>query len=124
MKKIRILLADEHKEFRTLLASFIKTQAGVELIGESADESDAIAKTELLDPDIVLIEVHNKRGNGLEAMKTIKIRRPKTKVIAMSTDPSEAYKRLALMFADRYVAKSAMKESLMSAIADENKEIL
>jgi DNA-binding NarL/FixJ family response regulator len=123
MNKIRILLADDHKDFRSILASFLRSLEGVELVGEASGDKEAVWKSEQLRPDLVLMDVHSHEGNGFEAMKTIKIRRPATKVIAMSPDPSEAYKRLSQMFADGYITKSAMKDNLLSLIADENKRI-
>lgn len=124
MNRIKILLADGHKDFRSVLASFLRSQADVELVGEAYDDKEAVWKSEQLQPDVVLMDVHSHGGNGFEAMRTIKNRRPETKVIAMSTDPSESYRRLAQMFADGYIPKSSMKEPLLLLIANEHDRLL
>jgi DNA-binding NarL/FixJ family response regulator len=120
MNRIRILLADGHENFRPILASFLRSLEGVDLVGEARDDQEAVSKSEELQPDLVLMDVHSQEGNGFEAMKSIKAQRPATKVIAMSPDPDELYERLSQMFADGYIKKSAMKNSLLSLIAGEN----
>jgi len=119
MLKIKILLADDHDSFRSVLASFLRTQQGVELVGEAVDGIDAIDKANQLQPDLVLMDVHMPLRNGIEATRAIKFRNPKTVVIMMSVDSSENYMRSARMVADGYIPKTSMKMPLLSLIANE-----
>jgi DNA-binding NarL/FixJ family response regulator len=116
MNKIKILLADDHDGFRRVLASFLRSQQGLELVGEAVDGDDAIDKSNQLKPDLVLIDVHMPLRNGVEATRAIKILNPNTKVIMMSVDPSENYQRYALLVADAYVPKTSIKEDLLFII--------
>ncbi len=116
MNRLRILLADDHEGFRRILASFLRTQPGVELVGEAIDGQDAIDQSNTLQPDLVLIDVHMPRQTGVEATRTIKGRRPQTKVIMMSVDSSESYQRSALEVADGYVPKTSIKGDLTSIL--------
>lgn len=116
MNKIKILLADDHDGFRRVLASFLRAQQGVELVGEAVDGDDAVDKSNQLKPDLVLIDVHMPRRNGVEATRAIKVLNPNTKVIMMSVDSSENYQRYALLVADAYVPKTSIKEDLLFII--------
>ena len=112
MNKLKILLADDHVSFRNVLASFLRAQPGVELVGEAIDGDDAIDQTNRLQPDLVLMDVHMPRTSGVEATKAIKALNPQTKVVMMSTDSSESYQRSACQIADGYVPKTTIKVDL------------
>ena len=119
MNKLKVLLVDDNDSFRRVLASFLRAQQGVELVEEAVDGIDAIDKADQLHPDLVLMDVHMPRRNGIEATRAIKNSSPKTMVIMMSMDSSENYARSARMVADGYIPKSSMKLPLLSLIADE-----
>ncbi len=116
MNRIRVLLADDHESFRKVLASFLRMQPGVELVGEATDGQDAIDQSNKLHPDLVLIDVHMPKQNGVEATRTIKDLNPRTKVVMMSVDSSESYQRSALLVADAYVPKTSIKEGLSNIL--------
>ena len=119
MNRLKILIVDDHDGFRKTLATFLRAQGGIELVGEAADGVEAVDKTAMFQPDLVLIDVHMPRSNGIEATRAIKNHSPQTKVIIMSVDSSDDYQRSARTIADGYIAKSSMKAPLLSLIADE-----
>ena len=119
MQKLKVLLADDHESFRSVLATFLRAQQGVELVGEAVDGVEAIAKSDELEPDLVLMDIHMPRRNGIEATKDIKNHRPQTKVVMMSMDSSENYQRTARIVADGYIPKSSMKDLLVLLLANE-----
>ncbi len=123
MNKLKVLLVDDHDSFRHVLASFLRAQQGVELVEEAVDGIDAIDKADQLHPDLVLMDVHMPRSNGIEATRAIKSLNPKTMVVMMSMDSSENYERSARMVADGYIPKSSMKLPLLSLIAGEQSRI-
>ncbi|HTP13265.1 MAG TPA: response regulator transcription factor, partial [Bacteroidota bacterium] len=84
MNKLKILLADDHEGFRSLLAAFLRNQPGVELVGEAVDGEDAVDQSNLLGPDLVLMDVRMPRRNGVDATRAIKATRPQTRVVIMS----------------------------------------
>ena len=119
MNKLRILLADDHDSFRSLLASFLRSRPGVEVVGEAVDGEDAIDQSSRLCPDLVLMDVRMPRRNGIEATRAIKARRPETRVVIMAMESSDTYRRSARAVADGYIEKNSMKRSLVSLLTDE-----
>ncbi len=117
MNKIKVLVADDHTGFRRILATFLRSQPGVELIGEAVDGEDAVSQSERLSPDLVLLDIHMPRRDGIEAAKSIKRLNPRTIVIMMSMDSSLCYRESAQTIADGYLPKPTMKSSLLSLLA-------
>jgi two-component system response regulator DegU len=121
MGKIKILLADDHEGFRRILATFLKMQERVESVDEAIDGEDVIEKVERLQPDLVLMDIHMPKQNGIDAMKIIKDRWPSTKVFILSMDANEFYKRSTQEYADGFIAKYSMKDALVSLLSNESK---
>lgn len=123
MKKLKVLLVDDHNGFRRILASFLRSQSGIELVVEATDGNDAIEKAQQTRPDLVLMDIHMPNRNGIEATRAIKILSPQTVVIMMSMDSNEDYARSARMVSDGYIAKSSMKAPLLSLLANERSRV-
>ena len=119
MYKLKVLLADDHDSFRRVLVSFLRAQKGIEVVGEANDGQDAIDQVEKFHPDLVLMDIHMPKQNGIEATKAIKNRWPDTKVFILSMDPSEFYRKNTQDFADGFIAKSSIKNALLKVLASE-----
>jgi DNA-binding NarL/FixJ family response regulator len=119
MYKLKVLLADDHDSFRRILIAFLRAQKDVEVVGEAIDGQEAIEQAERFHPDLVLMDIHMPKQNGLEATKAIKNRWPSTKVFILSMDPSEFYRKNTQDFADGFIAKTSMKSALLSILYSE-----
>ena len=119
MEKLKILLADDHASFRQTLTSFLNAQENVEVVAEASNGFEAVEQTEIFQPDVVLMDIHMPKQNGLEATRAIKLRWPNTRVIILSMDPSELYRSNTQAIADGFIPKSSMKHSLMHMLASE-----
>jgi two-component system response regulator DegU len=119
MYKLKVLLADDHDSFRRILVAFLRAQKGIEVVGEAIDGQEAVEQAEKFHPDLVLMDIHMPRQNGIEATKAIKNRWPDTKVFILSMDPSEFYQKNTQDFADGFIAKSSMKNALLKVLASE-----
>jgi DNA-binding NarL/FixJ family response regulator len=119
MYKIKVLLADDHDSFRRILFAFLKSQKGIEIVGEAADGKEVVEQAERLRPDVIFMDIHMPRQNGLEATKEIKNRWPSTKVFLLSMDSGEFYYKNAQEFSDGFITKSSMKKALLSVLSNE-----
>ncbi len=120
MPRLKIVLADDHENFRRLLCSFLKLQDGVEVIGEAVDGDDALKQTERKQPDLVLMDLEMPKRDGFEVTREIKRRWPKTRVVVLSAYSSEVYRRAAREYlADGFIDKNSMKEALLAVLMEE-----
>ena len=124
MQKLKVLLADDHESFRRILIAFLRAQKDVEVVGEAIDGQEAVEQAERFHPDLVLMDIHMPKQNGLEATKAIKNRWPSTRVFILSMDPSEFYRRNTQDFADGFIAKTSMKRALLSILSSEQKTMV
>jgi two-component system, NarL family, response regulator NreC len=117
VKRTKILIADDHKEFRKIVAEYLKRLPNVIVVGEAADGIDAIEQTGKLDPDIVLMDISMPRCNGLDATRIIKARWPLKKVVIATMHDNPFYHAEAQRAqADGYILKSSLKSSLQAII--------
>jgi len=84
MKKIRILLVDDHKILRDGIRSLLKEYSGMEVIGEAADGKSALSLVKELSPDVVIMDISMPGLNGIDATRKILADSPHVKVMALS----------------------------------------
>jgi DNA-binding NarL/FixJ family response regulator len=113
MQRIRVLIADDHQEFRRIVHRFLDGYPSVLVVGEATDGVDVIDKVEELDPDLVLMDISMPRRNGLEATRITKERWPSKTVVIVSMHDSPQYRqRVEEVKADRFITKTSMKPAL------------
>lgn len=117
MKKIRILLADDHTLLRAGLRTLLSAERDLEVIGEAADGQEAVALAEELRPDVIVMDLAMPVMNGLDATRHITARLPETRVLALTMHAEEQY-LLELLQAggSGYVLKRSADTELMEAI--------
>jgi DNA-binding NarL/FixJ family response regulator len=117
---LKVLLVDDYERVRRSLASFLTKQRGIQVIGEAASGDEAIAATERLQPDLVLMDLEMPDRGGIEAMREIKMRAPHTRVVILSPHGSEIYRKMAWgNSADGFIDKSSMKQDLLQILLNE-----
>lgn len=117
MKKIRILIADDHALMRLGLKSMISLQRDMEVVGEAENGQDAIDKAAALRPDVIIMDLMMPKVNGAVATKAICDAQPETNVIILTTYGDAA--DLSRAIANGAVGvqlKDAPTENLLSAI--------
>ena len=85
MKKIKILLADDHRLLRMGLATLIASERDMEVIGEAENGRDAVELARTLRPDIVIMDLMMPEMSGAEATKTIHAELPDVKIMILTT---------------------------------------
>lgn len=96
MKKLRVLLADDHTLVRAGLRSLLQQMDNVEVVAEAQDGRQALAAAAEHRPDVVLMDVSMSGMNGLEATLQLKRDRPEVRVIILSMHATEEYVLQAL----------------------------
>jgi len=117
MKKIHILLADDHVLVRAGIRSLLEQMSGIEVIGEAGDGREAVKLIRQLRPDIVLMDVAMAQMNGIEATARIKKAYKDVRVIILSMYSNEEYVLQALQAgASGYLLKDAATLELELAV--------
>ena len=91
MSKIRVLLTDDHTLFRQGIRTLLGIESDMEVIGESANAMDAVALSQQVRPDVVLMNIGMPGMSNFEATRLIRKERPDTKVVFLSMYDDEDY---------------------------------
>ncbi len=86
---VRVLVADDQAPFRRAARSVLRATAGFEIVGEAASGEEAVALTEMLEPDLVVIDINMPGIGGIEASRQIAGSRPETLTVLVSTYRAE-----------------------------------
>ena len=117
LKRIRVLLADDHKIVRECLHALLRSEPDIEVIGEADNGlliGDLVAD---LQPDVLLLDLMMPGLNGLEVTRQVCKRSPHVRVIVLSMHSNENYVLEALHNgAAAYVNKDSHVENLVLAI--------
>jgi two-component system response regulator DevR len=114
---LTILLADDHEVVRLGVRALIERNPEMKVIGEASTVQEAIAQTEALAPDVVVLDMRMPGGEGLEACRQIKKRRPSTKIIVLTSFPDDEILIDAIACgADGYVLKQIGSDDLIHAL--------
>jgi|SRR6266496_2934458 len=115
--KVRVLLVDDHPLVRKGLAQLINQDARLAVCGEAEDAPQAIKAIETLLPDLVIMDISLKVGNGIELLKTVKPLFPHLLVLVLSMHDERLYaERLIRAGAMGYVMKDETPEQVLLAI--------
>jgi two-component system response regulator NreC len=117
MKKIRILLADDHKLMRSGLRVLLEQQADMTIVGEAADGREAVALAGSLKPDVVVMDIGMPNLNGIEAAHQMTESHPAISVVMLSMHSDESYVLRALKAgAKGYLLKDSAESDLIRAV--------
>ena len=117
MKKLRILLADDHEMVREGLRQLIDSQPGMSVVGEAGDGVEAISRALRLKPDLVVMDLSMPKLNGLQATDLLRRKHPGLKIVALTAHEDEGYLRqLCKVGVAGYVLKRSASDELVKAI--------
>jgi DNA-binding NarL/FixJ family response regulator len=117
MDSIRLLIADDHELFRQGLRALISTTEDIELVGEAATGEEAIANTEQLQPDVVLMDINMPGVNGVQATRNILNANPSMGIIMVTMLKDDASVFAAMRAGARgYVLKGSQYKELLDTI--------
>jgi DNA-binding NarL/FixJ family response regulator len=117
MKKIRILIADDHTLFREGLRALLNIMPDIEVVGEAGEGESAIAQVATIQPDVILMDINMPGVNGIEATRRILKTHPTLGIIMVTMLEDDASVFAAMKAGARgYMLKGADHEDILQAI--------
>lgn len=114
---LTLLLCDDHRLFREGLAGLLQREAGWAVIAQAGDGAEAIRLADALKPDLAVLDVAMPGLGGIEAAEAIRVRSPRTRIVAVSMYGDLHYrKRMLAAGAAAYVLKNEAGADLIAAI--------
>jgi DNA-binding NarL/FixJ family response regulator len=113
----KVLIVDDHPAVREALAIRIGRQRDLEVCGEAADMSAALRLVAETRPDVAVIDISLKTGNGIDLIKRIKGRNPDVRILVWSMHGEALYAERALRAgALGYINKDQATHRIVEAI--------
>jgi DNA-binding NarL/FixJ family response regulator len=114
---IRVLIADDQALIRDGLTVLLDAQPGIEVVGEAEDGADAVARTALLRPDVVLMDVRMPGLDGIHATRQLLAGAGSPRVLMLTTFDEDEYVHAALRAgASGFLLKSSSAVALAEAV--------
>ena len=122
MKRITVLLADDHEVVLEGLQMLLNLESDIEVIGEAKTGREAVQMTQKLHPNVVVMDIAMPVLNGLEATRQILNAVPATRVLVLSAHSDDAYvDQFLAMGASGYITKQSTTQVLSRAIREVQK---
>ena len=119
MKKITVLIADDHTVVREGLRALLNCEKDIEVIGEAENGRQAIELAKSLNPSVVVMDILMPMLNGTEAARQIKQNQPLIKTIMLSAHGSDDHiEQVVAAGASGYLMKMTSVQNLAKAIRE------
>ena len=117
MKKINVLLVDDHQLIVDGLTSMLGQTDEIVVTGNAGNGREAVRLLQVVRPDVVLMDIDMPVMNGIDALREIKKLEPSVKVVILSMhEEAGMIKNLMALGADGYLLKSCSQDELTGAI--------
>jgi DNA-binding NarL/FixJ family response regulator len=117
VKKLRILVADDHGLVRRGARALLQSRRGWRVVGEAANGREAVEKAIELKPDVAVVDIGMPELDGIEVTRQIRTSAPEIRVLVLTMHESGQMVRRALdAGASGYLLKSDLTESLAKAV--------
>jgi DNA-binding NarL/FixJ family response regulator len=116
MRKLRLLIADDHEIVREGLRSLLELQ-GWKVVAEAVNGEDAVKKAKETNPDIAIIDIRLPGMDGIEAARQILQNGKQTKVLMLTMHDSKEFVRKAIEIgAQGYIWKAESSQEVVVAV--------
>ncbi len=117
MKRIRVLLAEDHETVRQGLRLLLGTQSDIEVVAEAANGRAAVESSRDYQPHVVILDISMPEMNGLAAARAIREAAPDVGIVALTRHDDEAFvHELMAAGANGYVLKQSQSAELLNAV--------
>jgi DNA-binding NarL/FixJ family response regulator len=116
-RKARMLIVDDHEILRQGMRLMLEQQRDFEVCAEAADEATAIRQYRQVQPDVVIVDISLKMGNGIDLIKRIKAVDANARILVYSMHDEQVYAERALRAgAMGYVTKQKPAQAILHGI--------
>jgi DNA-binding NarL/FixJ family response regulator len=116
-KKTWVLIVDDHPAVREALAFRIGRQSDMKVCGEAADMSEALKLIADTEPDVAVVDISLRNGNGIDLIKRIRDRNDRVRILVWSMHSESLYAERALRAgALGYINKDQATDRIVEAI--------
>lgn len=117
MRKIRVLIVDDHTIVRDGISSLLALAGDIEVVGEAANGREGLEKVSKLLPDVVLMDISMPIMGGLEAIHRIRKEFPETKILVLTQYDDKEHVFPAIQAgANGFISKTAASSELTSGV--------
>jgi len=121
-RKIRVLIADDHRLFAEALEAILSTDERLEIVGKAADGEEAVGLAVALKPDVILMDIAMPKLDGIEAVRLIRTKEPAAAILMLTGSNSDTdIDRSRVSGAAGYVTKDLIASELIAAIIEASK---
>src|SRR5882724_12880244 len=114
---VKLIIVDDHLPVREAWGWVLKKEPRIDVIAQCASGEEAIEAAKLLQPDVILMDIHMQPMNGMEATRQIKKFAPEIRIIGVSVQAERSYVNEMLRSgADGYVTKNSPSQEMGTAI--------
>ncbi|MDR1399030.1 MAG: response regulator transcription factor [Treponema sp.] len=117
LKKIAVMIVEDHPLFSRGLASLIKTQTAYTIVGDATNGAEAMDLLRMEDPDLAIVDLNLGNEEGLELIKDMKAYKPTLLTLVLSMHDERFYaERVIGVGANGYIMKDEAANKVLDAI--------
>ncbi len=114
---IRVILVDDHETVRHGVRRFLSSDAGIQVVGEAESSCGAISLVTRLRPEVVILDIRLRQGNGIEVSRAIRNMAQNTRVLVFTAyDDNQYIVSLVKLGVSGYLTKTSSAEDLIRAV--------
>ena len=114
---IRVFLLDDHEIVRRGVAELLDAEDDIEVVGQAATATEAIARIPAINPDVAVLDVRLPDGSGVEVCREVRSLRPELACLMLTSySDDEALLEAIMAGAAGYVLKEVRSGELVTAI--------
>jgi two-component system invasion response regulator UvrY len=119
MKKVSIMIVDDHALIRETCSHLLNLQPNLEVVAVTGDSEQSVEMVRNKRPDIILLDINMESVNGFDLVSLFRRNSPLSKVIALSTNVQPVFvKKVIRLGARGYLTKNSPVSEMIQAIND------
>ncbi len=113
---MRVLIADDHEIIRKSISSILQSRADIQICGEASNGEEAVSKTQLLKPDLLILDISLPDSSGWEVATAIKKLLPEIPILLLSYGGEQLGEEVKRRGFQGFVSKNDAATTLLGAV--------